>query len=283
MLSRFGIDRFVRIMSLRQTRSASKSSAPSNPMPPPPANVARKRKAAAPAERADEDGPRTPKRKARAAPVLTPTPSAVNAIAHTGASLPTTPKSKKPRRADPKATNAPLQTPGGSKILKTYPSDLFENASPTKGGGFTTDNLLKRACAHLCAVDTYAKLQPLIERHTCKMFTPEGLAENVDPFEALVSSIISQQVRTGAMHEHNQANESPSRYLVRQQLLLKESSYLCSPSHPPNLPKTSSQLLKRLPRLHLSFSAQLVCHSEKQSTFKAWQRSLPAGNCLCAC
>jgi DNA-3-methyladenine glycosylase II len=196
MLSRLRIDRSIRIMSLRQTRSASRSSVQNNSMlPPQAANTAKKRKASV--GKVDTDGPNTPKRKTKTAPLLTPTPSAVNAIAHTaGASSPATPKSKKPRRADPKATNAPLQTPGGSKVLKSYPSDLLENGSPSKGGVTTTENLLEKACAHLCTVD--AKLKPLVERHTCKMFTPEGLAEHVEPFEALVSSIISQQVRVRA-------------------------------------------------------------------------------------
>lgn len=38
------------------------------------------------------------------------------------------------------------------------------------------------------------KLEVLIGKHHCKMFSPEGLREVVDPFTALASGIIGQQV-----------------------------------------------------------------------------------------
>jgi DNA-3-methyladenine glycosylase II len=117
---------------------------------------------------------------------------------------PETPKPAKTprrvRRADPHGTNAPLQTPGGSKVLKAYPSTLFETPSQEANAlskdTVTTENLLERACAHLCAVDP--KLQHVIYKHPCKHFSPEGLAEVVDPFVALCSSIIAQQVSGAA-------------------------------------------------------------------------------------
>jgi DNA-3-methyladenine glycosylase II len=56
----------------------------------------------------------------------------------------------------------------------------------------TVDSLLEDACEHLCKVDP--KLKELIERHHCKMFSPEGLREVVDPFTALASGIMGQQV-----------------------------------------------------------------------------------------
>jgi DNA-3-methyladenine glycosylase II len=135
--------------------------------------------------------PTTPKKKTSNAP----------SIKVEGVEDPTTPKpkAKKARKADPHATNAPLQTPGGSKVLKSYPSDLFEGVSSAqikKEGILTTDNLLEKACDHLCTIDP--KLKPWIEQHTCEMFTPQGLSEAVDPFVALVSSIISQQVSGAA-------------------------------------------------------------------------------------
>ncbi|KAI0405978.1 DNA glycosylase [Xylaria palmicola] len=37
-------------------------------------------------------------------------------------------------------------------------------------------------------------MRPLVEKNHCRIFSPEGLAERIDPFEALCSSIISQQV-----------------------------------------------------------------------------------------
>ena len=42
------------------------------------------------------------------------------------------------------------------------------------------------------------KLQPLIKRHYCQVFCPEGLAEVCDPFRSLCSSIIAQQVSGAA-------------------------------------------------------------------------------------
>jgi DNA-3-methyladenine glycosylase II len=42
------------------------------------------------------------------------------------------------------------------------------------------------------------KMRPLVERNHCKMFSPEGLAEKIDPFESLASGIISQQVSGAA-------------------------------------------------------------------------------------
>lgn len=41
-------------------------------------------------------------------------------------------------------------------------------------------------------------MRPLIEAHRCRIFSPEGLAEQVDPFESLCSGIISQQVSGAA-------------------------------------------------------------------------------------
>lgn len=41
-------------------------------------------------------------------------------------------------------------------------------------------------------------MKPLIEAHHCHIFSPEGLAEKIDPFESLCSGIISQQVSGAA-------------------------------------------------------------------------------------
>ena len=41
-------------------------------------------------------------------------------------------------------------------------------------------------------------MKPLIERYHCKLFSPEGLAEVIDPFESLCSGIMSQQVSGAA-------------------------------------------------------------------------------------
>lgn len=134
-----------------------------------------------------------------APPLSTPTPSGVNLIANDN-SNPVTPEkaanSRRRRKVDPHATNAPLQTPGGGR-LTSYPSSIFDSGSQTpsasqQSDSLTTENLLERACAHLVSVDP--RLKTLIDKHHCRMFSPEGLAEEVDPFIALSSGIMGQQV-----------------------------------------------------------------------------------------
>jgi DNA-3-methyladenine glycosylase II len=56
----------------------------------------------------------------------------------------------------------------------------------------TTGNILDEALAHLIKVEP--KLKPVIDQHPCNVFSPDGLAEEIDPFKSLVSGIISQQV-----------------------------------------------------------------------------------------
>lgn len=41
-------------------------------------------------------------------------------------------------------------------------------------------------------------MQPLVDKNHCHAFSPEGLAESIDPFESLLSGIISQQVSGAA-------------------------------------------------------------------------------------
>ena len=102
------------------------------------------------------------------------------------------------RPAEPHGTNATLKTPGGSRLVP-YSKQVVDS-SPIKSGlskpTTTTQHLLEQACAHLVSVD--ARMKPLIERHHCRVFSPEGLAEELDPFESLCSSIISQQVSGAA-------------------------------------------------------------------------------------
>lgn len=102
------------------------------------------------------------------------------------------------RPAEPHRTNAPLITPRGSRLV-TYNQETAE-ASPSKTGiprpTTTTSHILDEACAHLIKMEP--KLQPLIERHYCRVFCPEGLAEECDPFRSLCSSIMAQQVSGAA-------------------------------------------------------------------------------------
>lgn len=110
------------------------------------------------------------------------------------------PRAKKVSRpANPKTTNAPLQTPGGTRILKAYPADLFGNTTsknPVAHLTTDTDNILQNAINHLVNVDP--RLKAATEKHLCTVITPESLQEKVDPFNALASSIISQQVSGAA-------------------------------------------------------------------------------------
>ncbi|KAL2260710.1 hypothetical protein VTK26DRAFT_5209 [Humicola hyalothermophila] len=189
-------------------------------VPPPPAPVAsRKRKAAAQPPPAGEEpksnaGPSTPRRrrviKEDGEPPATPTPGAVQLMVEGGQVDGTTPR-QKPRHAavnrlaDPSRTNALLRSPKTSRIIASKP---VEAASPSKLSQIskpvaaatttttTTANILEEACAHLIKVDP--RMKPLIDKHHCRIFSPEGLAEQVDPFEALTSSIISQQVSGAA-------------------------------------------------------------------------------------
>ncbi|KAJ0296603.1 hypothetical protein COL5a_002982 [Colletotrichum fioriniae] len=216
-------------------RSARLSAQTDIKIPPPPTITAplaassapkgRKRKAPAepaPTDTAPSSDPVTPPRKrggSKAGPVtpvppppITPTPSAVGLIAERVNGTVKKPKAKAVSRlADPKLTNAPVISPETSRVIA---SRSAEAASPSKappggvpgrgtggtGGGSakrtTTDNILEEACRHLIEVDE--RMKPLIEKNYCRVFSPEGLAEKVDPFESLCSGIISQQVSGAA-------------------------------------------------------------------------------------
>lgn len=92
------------------------------------------------------------------------------------------------RPAEPHRTNAPLITPRGSRLV-TYNKGTADS-SPSKIGiprpTTTTSRILDEACAHLVKMEP--KLQPLVEKHYCRVFCPEGLAEECDPFRSLCSS-----------------------------------------------------------------------------------------------
>ncbi|CAI4215333.1 unnamed protein product [Parascedosporium putredinis] len=99
------------------------------------------------------------------------------------------------RIADPRATNAPLVSPMTARVLSSRP---LVDISPSKAASVTTttDNILEQACQHLIQADE--RMQPLVDKFQCKMFSPEGLAEKIDPFQCLASGIIGQQVSGAA-------------------------------------------------------------------------------------
>jgi DNA-3-methyladenine glycosylase II len=150
----------------------------------------------------NEDSPIKP-------PPFTPTPSGVGLIASSTSRELNHPLESFPRPAEPHSTNVPLSTPGDSHVVAYQSSPIKpEDPSPVKrrkakevvppdvgalkNPSTNIDTLLKEAEEFLIGVDP--KLKGLIEKHRCKMFSPEGLREVVDPFTALASSIMGQQV-----------------------------------------------------------------------------------------
>ena len=113
---------------------------------------------------------------------------------HTEAKLPARP-------AEPQQTNAVLETPRGSRVVR-YPKEALDK-SPSKTTPkdmpvptSDTNRLLTDGIAHLIKVEP--RLKPIIDAHHCHVFSPEGLAEPVDPFRSLSSSILGQQVSGAA-------------------------------------------------------------------------------------
>ena len=138
-------------------------------------------------------------------PPITPTPSAIGLMTSTsglGANYSTgdiddvTPPPPRNRPAEPHHTNATLITPGGTQVEPTYSN--FEESPSKPGSKATTATacLLDDACAHLIKADR--KLKTLLEKFPCRVFSPEGLAEQIDPFRSLTSGIMAQQVSGAA-------------------------------------------------------------------------------------
>ena len=102
------------------------------------------------------------------------------------------------RPAAPYTTNALLVTPRGSRLVTYNKGDPDASPSETRVPTpiTTTSHILDEACAHLIKMEP--TLQPLIEKHHCRVFCPESLAEDCDPFKSLCSSIMSQQVSGAA-------------------------------------------------------------------------------------
>ncbi|CZT25433.1 related to 3-methyladenine DNA glycosidase [Ramularia collo-cygni] len=134
--------------------------------------------------------------KPTAVPPITPTPSAIAFMTNSSTTKPT-PQPPATRPIKLHSTNAPLLTPGGSTQFysihedNTSPSKAVPHTPPT-----TNKTLLSTACEHLISIDP--TLEPIIKKHHCKPFSPEGLAEKIDPFRALASGIIAQQVSGAA-------------------------------------------------------------------------------------
>lgn len=190
----------------------------------------------------DEQQPVTPSRKRKrkrkssiqASPAIaTATPSAVRLMAashvlgerdHATVSVPDRP-------AQPYKTNAPLVSSETSKIVAYQ--DGVVDPSPSKQqvleAATTTGNILVRACAHLISVEP--SLRAVIEKHHCPLFSPEGLAEEIDPFRSLASGIIAQQVcilLACVLHRGWHNNKRIHRYQEQQPNPSRTNSLLSS-------------------------------------------------------
>lgn len=184
--------------------TAAAATPPAPPSTPPPKG---RRKTAAAASVGAADPPPPP---------ATPTPSVVGLISEP-LGRPSRRHPAVTRVADPRATNAALLSPETSRVVVSARPPV-EDLSPVKPSAAaaaaatavvndgpaaaqpetatTTANILEEACAHLIRVDP--RMRPLVKAHHCHMFSPEGLAEQIDPFESLCSGIISQQVSGAA-------------------------------------------------------------------------------------
>ena len=147
--------------------------------------------------------PATPKAKrtSKQSPVTTPKMANGNSLGESITTLSGKRLATPSRPTDPHMTNAILVTPGGTQAV-AYPPDLLES-SPSKQqhsslgpGASNAGTLLAQACSHLVSIEP--KLAPLIEKHTCHMFAPTGLAEKIEPFQNLASGIMAQQVSGAA-------------------------------------------------------------------------------------
>lgn len=152
--------------------------------------------------------PSTPNKRRKVAttptkpPPITPTPSAIglmtsNSVLRPGYSTGDIDDATPPpdnRRAEPHHTNAALITPGGTQVQAGV--DTSTLSRPPTDSVTTSQCLLDEACAHLLKVDP--GLKPVIDKHRCRIFSPEGLAEAIDPFRSLASGIMAQQVSGAA-------------------------------------------------------------------------------------
>ncbi|KAK5110759.1 hypothetical protein LTR62_005636 [Meristemomyces frigidus] len=155
-------------------------------MPPPPSTPNKRRNVA-----------RSPSKL----PPITPTPFAIGMMTSKSVLRPThssgdidDPLSDRPAEAN--HTNARLVTTGSTKAEPTYSSFEDSPSKPSTVQVSSNKYLLDEAVAHLLEVDP--NLKPVIDKHYCRVFGPEGLAETIDPFRSLSSGIMAQQVSGAA-------------------------------------------------------------------------------------
>ena len=163
------------------------------------ANIGKKRKTVSqesiePLTSGNDATPSTPRKRAKPPLQTTETPAAIRLMKvpyKSGGIDNSPPPVNRLVFADNNLTNAPLVTPETHRVLANKPID---QVSPSKVSTVktTTSNVLDEAIAHI--IKTEPKLKPVVEKNHCHVFSPEGLAEEIDPFRSLTSGIISQQV-----------------------------------------------------------------------------------------
>jgi len=184
--------------------------------------------------------PVTPLRKRRApsskAPELTPTPSLVNFIRAPYSPDDIDDSTRPPvnRPVEPHVSNATLVTPGGTQSVAYQDDDI--SATPSRTGlpmlVATTGTVLEKACEHL--IETDSRMKPLINAHRCSIFSPEGLAEEIDPFRSLSSGIMGQQVSSAAAKSiknkfvalFNESNDATPKFPTPAQVVAEDIARL---------------------------------------------------------
>lgn len=132
--------------------------------------------------------------------ITSPAPTPLPVCHTTGDTGDAVPSSTRP--AEPHVTNAPVEAPEDSHVVNAYSN--FESPVPSTTATTlppptaTTSTLLDKAIAHLIAVDPTGKLMAVVEKHPCHIFSPDGLAEVINPFRSLASGIMAQQVSGAA-------------------------------------------------------------------------------------
>ncbi|KAL6707152.1 3-methyladenine DNA glycosylase [Coniothyrium glycines] len=201
------------VQTTASTKKRKTKTSTTSPTQPVAGKVASTTKEASLSDLAVPSLPTTPLPKRHKAASQSPTPSGVGRIAKSQSSPGDPPLESLARLgsrpAEPHITNAPLATPGGSRVVAYSSSPVKpEDPSPAKKrkakervapdvgavlpASTDIDHLLKQAEAYLIKVDP--RLQTLIEKHHCDVFSPEGLRKVVDPFTELSGGIMGQQI-----------------------------------------------------------------------------------------
>jgi DNA-3-methyladenine glycosylase II len=118
----------------------------------------------------------------------TPTPAAIGLMLGKAA----TRKRKPATTTSDDPTHVPLLTPNGTILEPVDPPLLTIPLPAPTSPSSPEDTLLNTACAHLISIDS--TLAPLIAAHKCHLFTAASLSRPIDPFRALASGIIAQQI-----------------------------------------------------------------------------------------